>query len=257
MKKIIAAIFFVVFSVSIYAENLDNKFEVYMLQSSVKDLTFIPKIKSDFGFVAAFYERLCLPFCLLDKAKQDDLRNCCYYINKSLKEGKRVSLVVKNYKDGKDLIFNFGQWPDTPSILVVSNYDIVEQRILDEGEDLSNAMGLAYYFIDGYIIRYANTEEAVFENDNLEYAKNMLYDGNIKNNKQIKTILENEIKNTPTPAAYIYLAQYYFNERQVKKGLSILNQNKSFIESTDDKDILDLYRCAYEEGKALELIYKN
>lgn len=257
MKRIVFTLFFVIFSVLIFAENLDNKLEVCILQSSGKNLTYKPKIKSDFGFVSFFYESICLPFGLLDMTKQDDLRSCCLDMNKSLKEEKRATFVVKNYKGGKDLKFTFGQWPNKPSILIISNYDVAEQRILNDGEDLSNVFALSYYFVDGYIIKDSNIDEAVFDNDNLDYAKNMLYDGNIKNNKKIKTILENEINKNPTPVAYIYLAQYYFNERQVKKGLDILSENKELIESTGEKHILNLYKCAYEEGKVLETIYKN
>ena len=159
-------------------------------------------------------------------------------------------MLIRNYKDKNDLYFNFGQFPkEDNSILVTSNYDTVSKKLLQKGENLQNSFALLYYVIDGSVYSNKSPNEAEQNKNNVTYANNLLFDRNKKNDSQIKKILEEEINKNKTPFAYIVLAQYYFNAKNINWGLKFLEENKDSI--LKDKKLESIYNYTYEQGKAL------
>lgn len=232
------------------------RFNTFLYQAKNADFTF-PDIKSDFGFVSAFYERICFSFGLCDTVEAETLRKSCALINRSLKDGKKIQFVVEKYENDADLMFSFGPFGDEQnSVLVASNFDAREKRLLRRDESMENSWGMLYYVIDGRFINYSAPDNAEKADDTVHYANEMLYDKNSANDKKVSILLEKEIKQNPSAMAYIILAQSYFNEKKIKKGLRLLEKNKDLIlKLSRQSDMVDIFNCTYEEGMALELIY--
>ncbi|MBR7064000.1 MAG: hypothetical protein IKI31_02470 [Treponema sp.] len=249
MKKLI---FIVVFCLTFFTMQAQNELTIEVYRD--KDQTFsLPKVKSEFGFVALFYERIAFNFDLLNKIDSQKLQESCKFILTSLKQGKKAQLLVKNYDDGKDLYFNFGQFQkDETSILVTSNYDAVTKKLLQKGDDLRNSFALLYQVVDGLVVKSNAPKEAEKSDNKLHYANNLLFDKNKKNDSAIKKLLEEEIAENKTPAAYIVLSQFYFSSKNVKWGLKFLEENKSAI--TKDENLSKIYEYTYAEGQALAFI---
>jgi|GEM_PF-882176 len=259
LRSIVCSIF--IGTALLNAQNADKRvpevrFTTFLYQAKNADFSF-PDIKSDFGFVSAFYERICFSFGLLDFVDADTLRKSCAFINRSLKDGKKIQFVVEKYENDADLIFSFGPFADERNtVLVTSNFDVREERLLRRDESMENSWGMLYYIIDGRIINYTASDNAEKNEDTVHYANEMLYDKNPANDKKIGILLEKEIKQNPSAMAYIVLAQSYFNEKKIKKGLRLLEDNKELIlHLSRQTDIADIFNCTYEEGRALELIY--
>ena len=218
----------------------------------------LPHIQSDFGLVSAFYRDICLNFGLLRSIDADTLRKSCAVITASLKAGKKIQFAVKNYEDGAELTFNFGQLPDAEgSVFITSNYDMHENRLLRSDESVENSWGALFFVIDGCVIDYRAPDNAPKTENAADYARGLLYDKNPSNDHEAVGFLEKYIAGEFSPHALIVLAQLYFNGKNIEKGVKLLEDNKDAIlkSAVHDDDLRDAFDCAYEEGKALELIY--
>lgn len=121
LRSIVCSIF--IGTALLNAQNADKRvpevrFNTFLYQAKNADFSF-PDIKSDFGFVSAFYERICFSFGLLDFVDADTLRKSCAFINRSLKDGKKIQFVVEKYENDADLIFPLVPLPmnGIPSLL--------------------------------------------------------------------------------------------------------------------------------------------
>lgn len=249
MKKLvlIAILFFSVFTL-----HAQNKFTIEVYRD--KNQTFsLPKVKSDFGFVVLFYERIVYNFDFQNSVESQKLQEACKFILASLKQGKKAQLLVKNYNGSNDLYFNFGQFQkDETSILVTSNYDTVTKKLLQKGDNFGNTFALLYQVVDGNVVKSNAPQEAEKSENKLKYANDLLFDKNKKNDAQIKKLLEKEIEENKTPGAYIVLSQFYFSNKNVNWGLKFLEESKTHI--VKDKNLSKIYDCTYAQGKALEFI---
>ncbi|MGI5172710.1 hypothetical protein H0R92_03790 [Treponema sp. OMZ 840] len=197
-----------------------------------------------YEYASLFYQDLCFRFDLLRRADRIHLRKSCKTIFDFLKQGYKVRFVVKNYEGEQDLRFNFSHLEnETDTLLILSNYNAVENRILKNNEGFQDAWALLYYIIDGKPIYYKDVDKREEQNENS------------KNISQLRASL----KNNPTPLAYINIVELYYRNNKIKKGLTYLQKNKDkiiaiSIPSNEKGNIHDLIACVEESGRALEML---
>ncbi len=253
MKKVAAFAVLLVCAVAAFA----SPFKKVWLEVDGTSTFTLPEITNDFGFVSMFYESICYNFGLMDMVQPGDLLDLSVKINACLKNGRKVRMTVKKYDGRNDLIFNFGTMPYQDSILVTSNYDMKLEKVIPKDGFSGNTFALLYCIVDGHVISIKKIHsEAVPGDDDVIYANDMMFDGNVENDSKVHDILEAQMEKGYSPIIYIIMAQCHFNDGRVDEGLALLDENRETILSSGlQDDIESIFLCTYEEGRALSLIY--
>jgi len=204
----------------------------------------IPEIDFGYEYVAAFYQSICFNFDLINKVDKGQLRQACKIIYDSLKEKYRVQFIVKDYMDDADLYFSFGQFEDdNKTLLITSNFDVNKKVIIQKNGDFADSWAMLYYIVNGKLISYRDIDK---EDSTADPAEEI-------------SRLERELKKSPSSLAYINIAENYYKNNEIEKGLEYLYKNKDNIINLSIKtnkrgNINDVFNCVEQEGLVLRML---
>lgn len=254
MKKILTCVSIIIFLSCIIGcestkssvsarESSGKKLQIEINRERVPSLQF-PKIDSDYEFVSFFYQGICFEFDLLNKVDKEQLRKACEIIYDSLKEKYKVQFIVKNYINEADLGFSFGQFEDDDkALLITSNFDVKKNMLIERNGDFADSWAMLYYIINGKLISYRDIDKT---------------DPPIDPSEEIER-LKRESEENPTAITYINIAENYYKNSEIEKGLEYLYKNRDNIMNlsikTDKRgNINDVFNCVEQEGLALRML---
>ena len=230
MRKACLLIFLLVFSCTLFAELKVNLGPVkstkeIKLTYQEQDVSLTERINS-LTFAMPFCERLVFGTGVYKYLSYDDLVKTATSIYSVINNGAAATMTIKDYKDGKDLIFNFHykHKGTEKMILCTSNFAANTGEIV--GQDrLGETWAMAYHLIGDKLVNYSYVTG---KDKNPPEVKPLISLGNYylqnsdkKDDALIERLILKGIKtdeNPNLPIAYSILSQYYMLVNDLNKA---------------------------------------
>ncbi len=235
-RKLLIIVIFLMMCSTAFSKPQKLKLELIRSPNKIFDC---PQLNPNFEFASMFYQAVCFNRNLLNLVDNEILKATCKCIYEDISNGYACLMTVKRFSGNQDLEIKFEYFNDRNALLILSNYDAQNKKIITNKNDMGNAWGLLYYIIDGTLVYYEDINKP-----------------KISAEEKLKANLT-ALKENPVPILYISITENYFEMGMIDEGIKFLNENKDKAIELNQQiskigNIKDVILCVEEEGKVLK-----
>jgi hypothetical protein len=192
-------------------------------------------IKKDINpmmFSMAFCERLAYSLGIYKYISFNDLVGTGLSIYSVINSGSAGTLTIHDFKDGKDLIFNFHYMGKNGQIMLLCTSNYVEDTHEIVGEDKKgDTWAMGYYLMENKLVNYSyivgDDKKPAPDLPDIALANYYMQDADAKNDAKVETLILRGMKHDKVvhyPVAYAILSQYYMMADELDKAQKALDK---------------------------------
>ena len=230
-RKLLIIVVFLMLCSSAFAKPKKLQAELRRTQDKIFDC---PHLNSNFSFVSMFYTDVCFNRDLLNLVDKKTLRDICKCVYQHINDGYVCFMTIYDYSNNQNLDITFKYIEKNNLLVITSNYDTENKRIVSYEENMDNTWAAGYYIENGELIyyKYINKQRTAPE-EKLE--------------RKLAALEGNE-----DPLLYIEITETYYEMNKIEEGMKFLKNNKSQALKLSPKgNLKDIIATVEEEGKVL------
>ena len=230
-RKLLIIVVFIMLCSSAFSKPRKLQAELRRSQDKIFDC---PHVNPNFSFVCMFYTDLCFNRDLLNLVDKKTLRDICKCVYQHINDGYVCFMTVYDYSNNQNLNITFKYIEKTNLLVITSNYDAENKRIVSYEENMDNTWAAGYYIENGDLIYY-------------KYINNQRSDPEEKLERKLAALEGNE-----DPLLYIEIAETYYEMNKIEEGMKFLKNNKTKALKLSPKgNLKDIIATVEEEGEVL------
>lgn len=230
-RKLLIIVIFLMLCSSAFSKPKKLQAELRRTQDKIFDC---PHLNSNFSFVSMFYTDVCFNRDLLNLVDKKTLRDICKCVYQHINDGYVCFMTIYDYSNNQNMDIIFKYIEETNLLVITSNYDAENERIIPYEENQDNTWALGYYIENGDLVYY-------------EYKNKPRSAPEEKLQRQLAALENNE-----DPLLYIEITETYYEMGMIDEGINFIAKNKAkAIKLSPKSNIKDIIATMEEEGKVL------
>lgn len=230
-RKLLIIVIFLMLCSSAFSQPKKLQAELRRTQNKIFDC---PHLNSNFSFVSMFYTDVCFNRNLINLVDKETLREICKCVYQHISDGYLCFITVYDYSNNQNMDIIFKYIEETNLLVITSNYDAENERIIPYEENQDNTWALGYYIENGDLVYY-------------EYKNKPRSAPEEKLQRQLAALEGNE-----DPLLYIEITETYYEMNKIEEGMKFLKNNKSKALKLSPKgNLKDIIATVEEEGEVL------
>jgi hypothetical protein len=262
MKKVLIVVMFITFLCCAAAgKNIGPVKSLKKIELTYQKQNADIKVKiNPLTFAIPFCERLAYSTGIYKYISYGDLVKAGISIYSILNSGSAATFKIKDYKDGKDLVFKFYFMSRVKDLMVFCTSNYLESTGEIVGDDkIGESWAMAYYLIGDKLVNYSyitGNDKTPPTGSSIELGNYYMQDADPKNDAMVEQLVLDGIKTDKNPQltmAYAILSQYYMLVNDLDKAKAAL---KNVIKAKDDGKGLTKDELYYITGMELDVVTK-